>query len=96
MKIFNNQEVKNLRPEILLALRVADYVLTMHGEILQITWTTGGKHMTGSLHYKRRAFDAIPTRPENSFCYEEIRKLLGPDYDVKEEKECFHVEYDPK
>jgi len=96
VKILNDQPVDNLRPEILLAMRLLDDLYSREGEKLEITWTTGGKHMVGSLHPKRRAFDALPPSVIPAAIVRLAQKILGPDYDVVLEAECVHVEWDPK
>lgn len=96
MKILNNQEIENLRPEILIALRLFDYFCSAEGYLLQVTWTTGGKHGKRSLHPKRRAFDALPLAKAGAYIIAACRQVLGPDYDIVEEKDHLHVEWDPK
>lgn len=96
MKVLNGQFVEKLRPEILLALRLMDDMYAGIGEVLLVTWCEGGKHMEGSLHYKRRAFDVSMGEVYREGVVERMRKVLGVDYDVVVEKTCIHVEWDPK
>jgi len=96
MKILNNQRIDNLRPEIQLALRVAENVWFTYGAELEITWTTGGKHGEHSLHPKRRAFDCLPTIQSRKQTVDDLKRILGPDYDVVDEGDHIHVEWDPK
>lgn len=64
-----------------------------------ITAGSDGQHMKGSLHYRGLALDfrkrtvPIAVRPK---LLKAIRQALGPDYDVIDESDHFHVEYDPK
>lgn len=96
MKILNDQPVDNLRPEILVAMRLLDDLYRREGEELEVTWTTGGKHMVGSLHPKRRAFDVYPPSVIPLAIVKLAKVILGPDYDVVLEPSCVHVEWDPK
>lgn len=89
-------DTSRLRPEILYALFVADYVYCKYLERLNITSTFTGKHITGSLHFKNRAFDALLPRTRVNTIAEEIRDFLGPEYDVVVESDHIHFEWDPK
>jgi hypothetical protein len=59
---------------------------------LQITSVREGTHSAGSLHYDGCAIDfrgqGVPVV--------ELRRLLGSAFDVVEEPDHIHVEYDPK
>lgn len=98
--------IGGLRPEVLLAVSIAESVWMKHGaDELVITSAADGKHMRGSEHY---AFLAVDFRTHNlgvpmireSVC-NELRERLGPDYDVilesagAPEEHC-HCEFDPK
>jgi len=96
MKILNNQRIDNLRPEILLAIRLFDHLYNQEGQELEVTWTTGGSHGEHSLHPKRRAFDGLPPGKRWPFILESVREILGRDYDVVDEGDHIHVEWDPK
>lgn len=59
-----------------------------------------GVHMVDSLHYARRAVDLRIRDVDvavihNGFC-PAARLLLGPDFDVVQERDHIHIEYDPK
>jgi len=67
-----------------------------------ITSANDSEHMSGSLHYKNRAFD-IRTKNiigneklEARLWAERMQVELGDDYDVLLEKDHIHVEYDPE
>ncbi len=96
MKIYNNQTIIGLRPETQLAIRVADLWYRLFGQELEITWTTGGNHMVGSLHPKRRAFDSLSPKLKVEEIAQGIRITMGPEYDVIVERDHLHIEWDPK
>lgn len=78
---------------------IVEAVLKTFGVELVITSCKDGKHMPTSLHYKGLAFDARSRELSPAFqtqAAEEMRKRLGPDYDVVLEKDHFHIEYDKK
>lgn len=98
--------IGGLRPEVLLAITVAQSVWLKHGAAeLVITSAADGKHMRGSEHY---AFLAVDFRTHNlgtpdirKAACDELRERLGPDYDVVLEglntaSEHCHCEHDPK
>jgi len=62
------------------------------GHDLYITSLREGNHSAGSFHYDGLAFDIKPGKIN----IKEIRKVLGPDWDVVDETNHFHCEYDPK
>ena len=96
MKVLNNQSIEDLRPEILLAMRLLEDLYSREGEEMEVSWTTGGKHMVGSLHPKRRAFDALPPPVIPGAIVRLAQRILGADYDLILEPGCLHVEWDPK
>lgn len=57
-----------------------------------ITSVKEGNHSEGSFHYIGQAFDFR----KQEVNINKIRGLLGPDWDVINEKTHFHAEYDPK
>lgn len=77
---------------------VTEAVLKKYGSELVITSVNDGKHMVDSLHYKGRAMD-IRTwyiQGRELQVVAELKRELGPDYDVVLEKDHIHIEYDPK
>jgi len=90
-----------LSPHLVLAMWVADQTYRAHlvASECVITSVADGKHGTNSLHYKGRAIDLrtreIPpgVRPA---LFAELRGRLRPiGFDVIDEGDHFHVEYDP-
>ena len=65
-----------------------------------ITSANDGTHMKGSLHYKNRAFDVRTLNLINADTatswVEDLKLVLGTDYDVILEHNHIHVEFDPK
>ena len=63
-----------------------------YDESLLITSLRDGNHMAGSLHYDGLAFDARKGRRT----LKQVKKVLGPNWDVVEGSTYYHCEYDPK
>jgi hypothetical protein len=100
LRLKDDVRVYGIRPEILLALIMADQVYTSFG--IRETWVTSvseGQHKAGSFHYKGLAFDLrisnIPTAGLGAV-HAKLKEVLGKDFDVLLEKDHIHVEYDPK
>ena len=64
-----------------------------------VTGALDGKHCANSYHYKLAALDLrnrhIPVDERPGIC-EEMQTQLGKDYQVIDEGDHFHIEYDPK
>ena len=95
----NGAEVNGIRTEALLALIIANDVLTSFGYDCVLTEATGGKHSSGSLHYIGNAID-LRTRHIPPIKQDEIKiklkEALGDQYDVVLERDHFHIEFQPK
>lgn len=59
---------------------------------LYVTSIRDGNHSDGSLHYDGLAFDV---RPNDQISTKAIKEVLGPDWDVVNEVNHVHCEYDP-
>jgi len=99
MKLKTGVKTAGIRPEILLALFIADKVWTDNGKELVVTSITDGKHSLHSKHYPGLAVD-LRTR---YFLLNikvkvagELRLKLGKDYHVLMEKTHIHLSYKPK
>lgn len=88
-----------VRPETVLGMNIADSVYRKHGLEMTITSITEGKHSRGSLHYSGGAFD---TRTRNipphlmDVIHEDLKSALGKEFDVVNEINHFHIEFQPK
>lgn len=91
--------VFGLRPEILIALQVAEGAYRDAGFNLTVTCGMDGKHSNASLHYTGCAVD-LRTRDVPSDKLEPLRKTiqerLPTDFDVVLEGDHIHLEYQPK
>lgn len=98
MIIKKGVKANGVRPEILLALLIADSVYIMLGFELVVTELTGGEHRVGSLHFVGLGAD-IRTRYFKDGGKEAakiLRDKLGDEYDVVLHKTHIHIEYQPK
>ena len=87
-------DISKLIKQCRVALNVVDFYLQKHGIELVITSTYEGNHSPGSLHYANAAFDIRSTHI-NDAILNQIRIELGIDYDVVDENDHIHIEYDP-
>ncbi len=98
MKIKAGVRVPGLRPEILLAVMIADSVYQMHRVELVVTSFLEGNHSANSLHYAGMAVDLrtfnIPDGLTATI-YGAIKDRLTDDYDIILEKDHIHIECQP-
>lgn len=99
MKLKDGVTVMGIRPELVLALFIADRIWAGLGQELVVTSVTDGKHSRTSLHYAGQAadlrvnyFDA-PTRQKAA---DRLKDALGLDYDVIIEPDHIHLEFQPR
>lgn len=88
--------VFGLRPEILIALIVAEGVYRDAGFDLVLTAGIDGNHAAGSSHYQGEAIDLrTSTIPEDKRAgiLAEIIKRLTPDYFAQVEVDHFHIQW---
>ena len=92
-------KVFGIRPELIMAILVAEGVYNKYSTDLVLTSVVGGRHSFTSLHYTGCAFD-IRTRELNPDHIEEIgeaiRQALTSEYDVVVERDHIHIEFQPK
>lgn len=85
--------------EMQYARRVLARIWQKYGYVLTVTAGRDGTHMAQSKHYLGLAED-YRTRgiPADTLArmIDEARRSLGSDYDVVNEDDHLHVEYDPK
>lgn len=99
-----NVSLWGLKEQTVLAMFILNRIVEKSGAPeLEITSCTDGKHTINSLHYKGMAFDfhCKSWGPLKGRIFEELRKSLGPHFDVLHEdvglpNEHGHIEYDPK
>ncbi len=89
-------DISRLKRKIRKTLCVVDEIHKKHGIELVITSTYEGNHCACSYHYANDAYDIRWKPSYGKQIYEEIKKALGPDFDVVLEKDHIHIEYDPK
>lgn len=89
-------DISRLNREIRRALPKIENVLMRHRFEFVITSTYEGTHGTGSLHYANNAIDCRGPKVRGGDCENQLRVILGKDYDVVSERDHIHVEYDPK
>ena len=89
------------RPEIERARRIVVEVWNRYG--FSVTVTSGeepnASHLAESLHYSGlaedyRTRDVSPSKLADMVAY--VRRRLGSDYDVVQESDHLHIEFDPK
>ena len=61
-----------------------------------VTSLREGNHSAGSLHYIGCAFDVRPPQKNAAECWKELKIIFGSRYDLVDEKNHWHIEYDPK
>jgi len=88
--------IERLRREIRRSLPIVEAVLASFGEEIVITETYGGNHGAGSLHYGDDAYDVRHPAKDKVSIVTMIKEKLGPDFDVVNEIDHIHIEYDPK
>jgi len=92
--------VGGIKPEMLLAIAVADQVYTQFNVAFVITSVLDGVHTARSLHYVGEAVDIrivnIPTTAIRSSIVALIKSRLGIHFDVILESDHLHIEFDPK
>jgi len=98
MKIKDNSvKLAGVRPELVVAMIIADQVYAKHGRELVITSVTDGKHSLTSLHYIGSAFDCRTYDDmDNVALRDEIKGKLNVDFDVVLESDHIHIEFQPK
>lgn len=93
MRFKQGVRIIGLRPELLAGLLVCESVYNKHDIPFLITSVTDSTHSRGSLHYVGFAADltSVPDKIVN-----ELKKELGGDWDVVNEKTHVHIEFQPK
>jgi hypothetical protein len=85
-----------IRPEIVLAIQIAEGIWQAQGCELVVTSLTEGHHSRTSLHYAGAAVDFRIWYLDAELARRELADALGDDYDVILEKDHIHCEFQPK
>ncbi len=91
--------VFGLRPEILLAILVAEGIWREFGADLVLTAGIDGAHVEGSFHYSGNAIDLRTNNLPTDKTGEVLKCLsqrLGEDYFAQFESDHIHIQFKPK
>jgi len=89
-------DISRLKREIRRSLPKVEDAYNRYNEELIVTSTYESDHGAGSLHYSDDAYDVRKANFNRLEIISEIRVSLGKDYDVVDEVDHIHIEYDPK
>jgi hypothetical protein len=90
-------DISRLKPEIRRSLKTVESIFwTLSEREAIITSTFEGSHKVASLHYANQAIDIRLPETKRAEIFQAIADSLGKDYDVINEVDHIHVEYDPK
>lgn len=92
----NKVDLSKLRFKARQALWLLVHLYEVDGQDLVITHTYDGIHKGGSLHFKNRAFDCLPPDRRGPEILKQSKEMTGPDWDIIDEVNHWHLEYDPK
>ena len=96
MSIKPGVRVLGIRPELVLALQIAQAIYAERSAPLVITSIIDSTHEVGSLHYAGCAAD-LRLPPDNALAVVvALHDALGPDFDVVLEGDHVHLEWQPK
>ena len=88
--------IQGIRSELLLGLMVVSDLCRTTGARALITSVLNGEHMHNSLHYVGAAADFVLGGVEDRDAWVIIlRQHLGSDFDVIDEGDHIHIEYQP-
>jgi|TARA_Y100000310_G_C20682581_1_gene816848 hypothetical protein len=100
MRLKQGVRVRGVRPELLIAMMVAEEVAREFDAKLILTSITEGSHSTTSLHYNGCAFDIrtwhLHEHDKGEFVKTMKERLGTNDFDVVLENDHIHVEFQPK
>lgn len=85
-----------IRPEIVMAVLIAERIWDEQSETLVITSVIDGSHMRASIHYTGGAIDFRLPHDRFSRAVQQLAESLGADFDVVPEDDHVHVEWQPK
>ena len=96
MIIKKGVKANGIKPEILLAIMIADPIWKGKGQELVITSITDGTHSKESRHYIGLAVDFRTryfTEPQKKDAFEQLKENLGPEYIVVWHSTHIHVQF---
>lgn len=96
MRIKPGVSIHGLKPEMNVAMQIAEGVWGDEGKELVVTAGTDGKHSATSRHYIGMALDFRSryfTAKEKKRVVDSLRKRLGPEFKVVVHKTHIHVHY---
>jgi hypothetical protein len=89
--------VGGIEQETVLAIMIAASVYDKFEQPFMVTAVTDSKHMPGSLHYVGLAVDlGMPSANVKNVLLQSLREALADDFDVVEEGDHIHIEFQPK
>ena len=98
VKFKKGVKINGIKPEMLVALVVANEVYAIWAADCIVTSVTEGKHKSGSLHHVGYGMD-LRTRHINESTAKDIakrlRERLTDEFDIIVEKDHIHMEFQP-
>lgn len=89
-------DIAGIKPELIIGLMIADSVFTSFDQRMVVTSVTDGQHMKDSLHYEGLAADIrLPQMELRRAIFNTLSDFLGNDWDLIQEPDHIHIEYDP-
>lgn len=89
-------DISRLKKGARVALGIVNKIYESHNQEVVVTSTYEGNHSASSLHYGNDAFDVRFPVQFPGTVLAGVRAALGPEYDLVEETDHIHIEYDPK
>ena len=90
-------DISRLKPEIRRSLKTVESIFwTLSEREAIITSTFEGSHKVASLHYANQAIDVRIPETKRQEIFQAITNALRKDFDVINEVDHIHIEYDPK
>ena len=92
----NGCDLSKLRMGIRIGLWYLELQYGIEEEVFTIFHTNDGIHKIGSLHFKNRAIDFGAPEHDRGETLRRCKAALGPEYDLLDEGDHWHLEHDPK
>jgi hypothetical protein len=95
MRIKKGVSIQGLKPEIVIALQIAENILDSYEQDCVITSGTDSKHSKKSRHYIGYAVDLRSRDCTNPVeCAKSLQSALGSEYYCAFETDHFHIQFD--